>query len=49
MSLYTNYLLWVVIGLAVTAVLIFGLWKYDKHYKRKRKEKQEQVSEQKEE
>ena len=33
MSLYTNYLLWVVIGLAVTAVLIFGLWKYDKHYK----------------
>ena len=49
MSLYTNYLLWVVIGLAVTAVLIFGLWKYDKHYKRKRKEKQEQVSERKEE
>lgn len=39
MSLYTNYLLWVVIGLAVTAVLIFGLWKYDKHYKRKRKRK----------
>ena len=49
MSLYTNYLFWVVIGLAVTAVLIFGLWKYDKHYKRKRKEKQEQVSERKEE
>ena len=40
MSLYTNYLLWVVVGLAVTAVLIISLWQYDKRYKRKRKEKQ---------
>ena len=40
MSLYTNYLLWVVVGLAVTAVLIIFLWQYDKRYKRKRKEKQ---------
>ena len=40
MSLYTNYLLWVVVGLAVTAVLIIFLWQYDKRYKRKMKEKQ---------
>lgn len=40
MSLYTNYLLWVVVGLAVTAVLIISLWQYDKRYKRKRKKKQ---------
>lgn len=40
MSLYTNYLLWVVVGLAVTAVLIIFLWQYDKRHKRKRKEKQ---------
>lgn len=40
MSLYTNYLLWVVVGLAVTAVLIISLWQYDKRYKRKMKEKQ---------
>ena len=32
MSLYTNYLLWVVVGLAVTAVLIIFLWQYDKRY-----------------
>lgn len=40
MSLYTNYLLWVVVGLAVTAVLVIFLWQYDKRYKRKMKEKQ---------
>lgn len=40
MSLYTNYLLWAVVGLAVTAVLIIFLWQYDKRYKRKMKEKQ---------
>lgn len=40
MSLYTNYLLWAVVGLAVTAVLIIFLWQYDKRHKRKMKEKQ---------
>ena len=40
MSLYTKYLLWAVVGLAVTAVLIIFLWQYDKRYKRKSKEKQ---------
>lgn len=35
MSLYTNYLLWVLVGLAVTAVLIIFLWQYDKRYKKK--------------
>ena len=44
MSLYTNYLLWVVVGLAVTAVLIIFLWQYDKRYKRKMKEKQAAAS-----
>ena len=29
-SLYTNYLLWVVVGLAVTGILIAGLYTYNK-------------------
>lgn len=39
-SLYTNYLLWVLVGLGVTAVLILCLWMNDRRYKRKMSRKQ---------
>lgn len=37
-SLYTNYLLWVVVGLAVTGIFIAGLYTYNKKNSDKQKE-----------